>query len=507
MPPVDSLHDGNHYRVGPGFRRRPNKWNGKMDLVELWKIRNFSSSSKKMAKDTDGDIVMRGRSKSMPRTPAKTPVRLTRSLSRSSSKRKTAATRSRSRSRARSKNVTFAKTKTSSGGGAGVMSKTSATRKVSKKTHNARGISNVLEVSGRIQADDVVYLGHTTMPWQMTFRNMGQAMLKFLLNKWRFDVALTTQVLGVASTSLSTEGFLDGDFIRVRYKKSADPDTVGLSVSTVDFAFKLTSPIANAAQWNSLKTFGEAWESNFDRSALLGNSLEFLDMQFIPVPRSVPSVPATIIPSTFNYCRYYLGNATFEFSSVSNLKFQNRTYNTVGDNEADDIDNCPLFGLSYEGNGTGAVCKLPVTDLGMQQIPFRASYENGIIYSSDSDSNQLREPPEAGRFQGVTKSGKVSISPGEIRLSKLYYKKKHNISTLIRSMAQPNSSVDKPVFPTYKTGNFRFFAVEKVLNFADSAQPLRVAYEANLRQTVVFHPGYEKFGVATQHDIMVYTKP
>lgn len=168
-----------------------------------------------------------------------------------------------------------------------------------------------------------------------------------------------------------------------------------------------------------------------------------------------------------------LTNCKVDVWVKSSLKMQNSSYGTLGD-EADDVDNVPIIGKCYEGNGNGTVSNRdPQTEKS-----FFAQDNCGYIQRSGTIADGLAELPPAKYFRSVKKVGKVNVDPGVVKYSTLSFQKKFNISDLLQEIV----SITGPATP-YKTkskvGSFKFYGFEHVLQATSSAGSIRVAGEIN----------------------------
>lgn len=113
-----------------------------------------------------------------------------------------------------------------------------------------------------------------------------------------------------------------------------------------------------------------------------------------------------------------LQGSMLHFTSKAALKVQNRTIEATGDNEADDVNNVPLTGKTYEGTGGG-------TTHIASRIPLAIESNYGVAFLSDktavssSSGPWPMEPPKPAEVMNCKKSGKIRLDPGKIKTSVL----------------------------------------------------------------------------------------
>lgn len=150
-----------------------------------------------------------------------------------------------------------------------------------------------------------------------------------------------------------------------------------------------------------------------------------------------------------------LYGATVDIVTKSSLKMQNRSVAASGDDEQD-VNNVPLNGKVYEGNGNGLVAREPNTILAPTDLTY------GWMAVGAGTQLDLQEPPQAYHFTYARGVKKCSIEPGMIKTSILSGKKIFNLNTLFRTLnALYINAVDTNQFHTF--GKCRLFAMERVI--------------------------------------------
>lgn len=370
-----------------------------------------------------------------------------------------------------------------------------ARRKVKRKLKRSsvrrifKGVERTYEFGNTVQTQYSAYLGHATCPPVILLRICLEAISKQLMIR-----------AGNVVDSLR-ENFKDtrvGDEFGVTYRLAPD-----MKLQTDTFA--ITGPVNIqdiASKWMETNVFrynnyGVGGAQNFM------SDIEFHRMFYTPVGGS------PLKSSEVNLKQYLM-----DIYAKSTLKVQNRSVNTANENEADDVDNVPLYGKTYSGNGLGT----PFTTQGVDNPQptyyknFYAGTYDGVIFRSGDNVEELREPVRPQQFGKVKVSGKSRLEPGHIKTSKLVFKKKFYFGTIanlvIKLIGQRNPAAGEgaapqqylPFIPGYKQrhvgqlffpGKFLFVGYEKIMEAAsNNPVPMTLAFEHNLNISCV---GVSKF--------------
>lgn len=156
----------------------------------------------------------------------------------------------------------------------------------------------------------------------------------------------------------------------------------------------------------------------------------------------------------------------------SAMKLQNQTVSKTADNDRGDVNQVPLYGKSYEGNGnfmmqrTGKALPATTSSIGLYLISqtdaFRPPTASALMENGPGSTyaNAWCEPPRLNEVIGPKKQAKAHLDPGEIRTSVLTYTKSFNLNSLARKV---NYTTGTQSF--LKIGNFRAIFLEKMLNY------------------------------------------
>jgi len=206
-------------------------------------------------------------------------------------------------------------------------------------------------------------------------------------------------------------------------------------------------------------------------------------LQFLAADYTPPQVLGDPAPSngvTHAYTNLNLERATFHFRSTSELKMQNRTVALLGQDEADNVGQCPLIARVYEGTGTGttyssgSVPQQTGWTAGASLV-FAANADTGIIAGSGGVLNQFLSPPLARSFPNVKKSSEISITPGEIKISRIGFKKNFGMRRLASDLfGDALTATQRKLKPL---GTFRFFCLHKLMDAVDTEGDIAVVVE------------------------------
>lgn len=330
------------------------------------------------------------------------------------------------------------------------------------------GTTTVYETGGIVQSDaagELVYVGHGT-PVYLLYQSAWWTVLRALFIKAGIAIGNA-----YPATVLSTLDLRNGDVINVRYRASGVSalSTTSYTVVNTDTVNTIINAFASNANWENV---------------VLGNSIEFYDMQF---------VPNVVITSPNSKAVLKLDGCVLHFDTKSDLKIQNRTQSVSATAQPDetDLNNCPLYGKSYEGSGMGPMLKGQEAGVGlMSAISFKANNATGLIQAIPSATGStdvgIREPLDYQIFTPVSKVGKIHLDPGQIKTSVISKKIHMNFSKFVNYVLPEladTSTASGARTSNGRVANYRMFALEKMLDANTTATPTAVivAVENNVR--------------------------
>lgn len=167
----------------------------------------------------------------------------------------------------------------------------------------------------------------------------------------------------------------------------------------------------------------------------------------------------------------------------SAMKFQNRSINSTGNTDSNDVDNVPLYGKTYNGYGNYVI----VSNVGYAtDTNTVVATPNFINLKASSSSNPvLREPLGKSQIVKAKTIGKIHMEPAEIKTSILVYRKSHNLNSLLRQLARVGNETTNSQF--IELGRFRFIHMEKMLQAVATTDinAFNVAWEVDQKTGVI----------------------
>jgi len=300
-----------------------------------------------------------------------------------------------------------------------------------------RGITTTIESGGPLSADECLHVGHITGAKQQIQNIAWQSILKLLLQK------MNIRLLELNSFMIGPLGFVVGDTFTFSYK--ADANATALSTTTY-----ILVPAS---------TFNDVVDAMVATFASANNA------EIVPITFAYSSTTSKIYAQSIT-----LESLMLHYQIKSSLKVQNRTVNVAGNDEADDVDNVPVYGKSIGGNGTGVVSRFPNSTTPAQVF---GEVDSGIIRNVVLDPGAL-EPLSGYFWPKSSQEGKIHLDPGQIKTSVLSTTRNISLKYLYKLFATKNNTTGIIV----PFGKYRFFQIERMID-AGTELPLLVAYEVN----------------------------
>lgn len=321
-----------------------------------------------------------------------------------------------------------------------------------------KGMVEKLEIGGVVTetSKQVVYVAHTTFPAEQVMRCVFESLLKKLFGQANLTCKSRTEAL-VADQYYTSE-------VRVSYKVY-DGDVVNVKKFILNTTASLLSVANQMIVWL--------------RDTLAGTASlpqQLLSIRFYAQFGS--ATDALLLMSELD-----LTTVRFQLYSKSFLKLQNRTINSTGNNDSDDVDNVPISGRFFEYPTNGTIYRDYNTPAGAANAMVTCDNANGLLPRPDantfSGTNFFNDLPERTQFIGCKKSGSCVLQPGQIRTSLLYDKLNIGFNKLVRVLfaVLPNNSLTKP--NQIWLGKTRLFGWEKALNAVSmsATNQFNIAYE------------------------------
>jgi hypothetical protein len=301
------------------------------------------------------------------------------------------------------------------------------------------GVNFTREASRVFSGTDCVWIGHATCPQIQMLRVGWAALLKKIFNNQNIDIpTMQTQI----------QDFTAGAVLNVFYRNTP---TAAAELSDV-YAATGAATLDDLCDWGV--NFNRPWWNEPD---------------YILTRIRIDLSSGVIVNVKLSDCR-------IKMFVKSALKVQNRTKSGAeNDDDADDVDNVPVYGKSYTGRGNMLELKVPT--LGISGLCADNAY--GVINSSASTAG--KEPRQPSDFNNIKYCGKIHMDPGYIKTSVLTYTLNKDFPSFYRMLQ--NSGGDTGGLrqgqnPT-EYGKFRVFAIEKMIDI-ENETAINIAYEQNI---------------------------
>lgn len=303
-------------------------------------------------------------------------------------------------------------------------------------------------------------IGHTSMPCRTVLMGLCRALVKYITKSQCILRNFTDNMYNAAGGYQYTAG----DVFRFDFYGNWDSNTLNNFFITLPAVATYTFEEFAQALYQQLRTYSTPASLNI-------RNLRWERMEYQPVGLSQYAIMSV-----------NLRECMVEFSAKSSLKVQNRTINTVGNDEANDVDNVPIQGFVYHCKGNNLFNKtnrrilqgVSTGDLLSNDIILFDHHTRAQPSSSpegewiQTDPNQsafskVSEPPKPYEIQNCKKSHKIRINPGGIKTSVLTQKFKLPLQYVIQLLCD-DAQVDAP-FQKYdpRKGLCRVMHLEKVI--------------------------------------------
>jgi len=394
--------------------------------------------------------------------------------------------RSRSRSRSMSVYVPKQRYKTSTQSSLGGRLRKNKSKRKSKAARTndmmqaqSKGTLITHEFGGQIPAIvESHYIGHATHCFDKIGKAVFRGLLKLLFKK------MGIQIMNWDEPVTNDYVLAGGDNFRITWR---DQELVGDGETFSSTSVNITTGT------KTYKELAEEWWNGYYAAP---------DRSMQPYFTKLTYTPAS---SKFQTVEINLAKAMVHLDIKSTFKLQNISNNIAGDNnESDAVDNVPLYGRSYSGNGNGSTFRGNIQNApipgggGTATLNFLADRITGIISQSGSAYSVIKEPPPHKNFKEVKQSAKLTLMPGQIKTSTLIHNKGISLDRLMGALIPEITTGLSAQKSILYMGKFAFFGLEKVMDC--NTNPFELAYEHNLslgcyiqtKQTYVSLPLFEK---------------
>ena len=186
----------------------------------------------------------------------------------------------------------------------------------------------------------------------------------------------------------------------------------------------------------------------------------------------------------YGVCQIDLQEAKVDLYTKSTMKVQNRTINSSGNVEADDVDNVPLYGKTYMG--TGNYFRTQNSTLACDVFGTAVSNGNILVVKCHATNYPaLREPLSKGLISHCSKVGKIHLDPSEIKTSSLVYRLRIKLNTMMQQLIQVGAEITN--IASCKYGKYHFVHVEKMIQAVgvSDVNAINIAYEVDSKVGII----------------------
>jgi len=351
-----------------------------------------------------------------------------------------------------------------------------------------QGAAATMEVSGRVSDDQCVYITHASHSAYVTLRTVVLGLLRHLLKKgfgWNAsDVYEVIPAYYAATYNQSTSLQISISTIN-RVDSAVINDAFILDVPNDCNIMSLCGSLITigGSLWNGVLNTGTQ-----DPGFTMLYWLLLQAQNGIVRPHQITLYRTGASGAPYDVlCVLDFSCLKAHVKSVSTLKVQNRSIPELGDDEADNVDNVPLCGKTFDFKHYSPRCHEQArfncvnTETGMQLI--RA----GQLLGSSQSSIGFQEPPARAIFQNCSGSAKIQMNPGELKTDALTFIKSANFTKLFDSMTFKTLTLASGTGFTNSfsigLGTCRMLALEKFINikaFSSTELPIDVVYENNV---------------------------
>jgi len=335
--------------------------------------------------------------------------------------------------------------------------------KRSKKSKFKGPVYSTNEASGNVADKKCTYVGHSTHPVLYVLKNI----LMCLCNRG-FAMHGNNMRDYFQATPLGGEQQWEFEF---KYYGDSEVDII----------------LSNNFVWNGLTSFNSVLDNmvlGFAAILATGTNNDFTWVTFRIVKREYNPVANTY--DVKDAKEINLRGTKFEVYCRSALTIQNLSRGALG-TEADEVDNIPLIGFSYDSNGSGLRFN-ENQRTGIQPFkPLICNHKWGVG-SCVPQHEYMMEPPRKYMLEKCTNMSKVGISPGQVKMSTLSKSVVYTLDGILKSL-RSSLSITKG----YTGGGLtRWFALEKLLGLNTEAEAdITLNYQVDNRYTtrmMVNHP-------------------
>jgi len=163
--------------------------------------------------------------------------------------------------------------------------------------------------------------------------------------------------------------------------------------------------------------------------------------------------------------------------SKSSLKVQNRTINSAGNDEVDDVDNVPVYGKMYSGNGNFIMHQdVAIGPNGTSTLL------PAVCTAKFAAGSAMCEPQPLSFIKKANKIAKIKLDPGDIKTNIIVSSHSFNLNVLSKMYSRSGADVAAS-FDGFNVGKFSFIHVEKMIQAVATTDvnAMNIAYEVDTK--------------------------
>lgn len=176
----------------------------------------------------------------------------------------------------------------------------------------------------------------------------------------------------------------------------------------------------------------------------------------------------------------------FSFFTTSVLNMQNISTDAAGSGSTDTVTTNPLTGRMFKVPGNNVRCRgFPRNTAGVNLVGQYTDSEFGIIHGGGGFPNGADKVPNASEIAKVQKTMRLNLMPGQIKISKVSFKKTMYINSFLHKMngyirAATNANADSARKAIYM-GHTKYYSFEKLLQHKTdlTTANVEIAWEIN----------------------------
>jgi len=298
-----------------------------------------------------------------------------------------------------------------------------------------------------------IVLGHTTCPQQTMLYSGWVALFKHMIQQAGYCINDLSAVLP----------WVAGDQLKVIYRIGP-----GYNLSTADI------PLAGLVTIPAMATYVTGISIDWNLAGVATDNIEFEYLKLIPDPVNQPE---------FSPVRLCFKSIQLKYYIQSHFKAQNRSV-LGGDTESTAVDNVPLYGKTYMGNGTGPQFVYAQDELQRNNYVADNYYGNIIpkVNTQTTGDPALVEPPDPQMFDKCKMFGNLKLEPGEIKTSTLEYSANMKWGKFWIQFRSDPTALDGGTYNALVRpyGKWRMFALQKMIDSESSSVSIAVEHELKL---------------------------